>query len=55
MLSVLLALLEKIIPAISPEIRAQIQAHLQDLKIKAAATANPLDDIFVAFLIAIVG
>jgi len=55
MLSILLALLEKIIPSISPEIRAHIKAYLQELKVKAAATANPLDDIFVAFLIALVG
>lgn len=44
-----------VIPAVTPEIKTDVDNWLDALEAKAKETANPVDDIFVAMLKAIMG
>ena len=53
MLKIIVSLLSTMIPQMSAEIKKAIIDFLKSLEVKAKATPNPLDDIVVVLLIAI--
>lgn len=55
MINILLAILEKVIKNISPEIREKMLELMKDLEAAAEKTPNPLDDIFVLILRILLG
>ena len=54
MLKIITKVLMMVIPMISPEIKKEIVSFIYILEKKAKATPNPIDDVVVALMIAII-
>lgn len=55
MTAILKGIIKEIMAKVSPEIRLQLKAFMEAWKLKAAATDNWYDDLFVDFLYDILG
>lgn len=51
----ILALIARLLVDLTPQMREKLYVVLDDLQVKAAETANPVDDIFVGILRVICG
>ena len=54
-LTLLLPIVQRVLVAISPEIRKQLENFAKDLWGKAQATPNPWDNVLVGILYAVLG